>query len=142
MQHVAQQIVVMLRLELFLQLCLATLFGGAIGLERELGGKPAGLRTNILICIGSMLYTKLSITMATGTADPTRVAAQIVTGVGFIGAGTILHARGAVVGLTSAATIWVVAAIGVALGATFYWEAAGTTLLVLLVLQEIGRAHV
>jgi len=141
MQHVAQQIVVMLRLELFLQLCLATLFGGAIGLERELGGKPAGLRTNILICIGSMLYTKLSITMATGTADPTRVAAQIVTGVGFIGAGTILHARGAVVGLTSAATIWVVAAIGVALGATFYWEAAGTTLLVLLVLQGLGRVE-
>jgi putative Mg2+ transporter-C (MgtC) family protein len=129
----------LLRLELFLQLLLATLFGGAIGLERELGGKPAGLRTNILICIGSMLYTKLSITMAVGAADPTRIAAQIVTGVGFIGAGTILHARGAVVGLTSAATIWVVAAIGVALGAAFYWEAAGTTLLVLLVLQGLGR---
>jgi len=121
MQHFLEQMVQMFRLELFLQLCLATLFGGAIGLERELGGKPAGLRTNILICIGSMLYTKLSITMAAGTADPTRIAAQIVTGVGFIGAGTILHARGAVVGLTSAATIWVVAAIGVALGATFYW---------------------
>src|SRR5205823_13532108 len=69
-------------------------------------------------------------------------AAQIVTGVGFIGAGTILHARGAVVGLTSAATIWVVAAIGVALGAAFYWEAAGTTLLVLLVLQGLGRVEV
>jgi len=62
-----------------------------------------------------VLYTKLSFTMAAGNADPTRIAAQIVTGVGFIGAGTILHARGAVVGLTSAATIWVVAAIGVAL---------------------------
>src|SRR2546426_500313 len=123
MQHFAERMVEMFRLELFLQLCLATLFGGAIGLERELGGKPAGLRTNILICIGSMLYTKLSSAMAAGTADPTRIAAQIVTGVGFIGAGTILHARGAVVGLTSAATIWVVAAIGVALGATFYWEA-------------------
>src|SRR5947199_7414470 len=134
-------IVDIFKLELLLQLGLATLLGGAIGLERELGGKPAGLRTNILICIGSMLYTKLSITMATGTADPTRVAAQIVTGVGFIGAGTILHARGAVVGLPSAATIWVVAAIGVALGATFYWEAAGTTLLVLLVLQGLGRVE-
>src|SRR5690349_13745144 len=131
----------LLRLELFLQLALATLFGGAIGLERELGGKPAGLRTNILICIGSMLYTKLSITIAASTADPTRIAAQIVTGVGFIGAGTILHARGAVVGLTSAATIWVVAAIGVALGAAFYWEAAGTTLLVLVVLQGLGRVE-
>src|SRR2546421_607503 len=136
MQHFVQQMIEMFRLELFLQLSLATLFGGAIGLERELGGKPAGLRTNILICIGSVLYTKLSITMASGNSDPTRVAAQIVTGVGFIGAGTILHARGAVVGLTSAATIWVVAAIGVALGAAFYWEAAGTTLLVLLVLHR------
>src|SRR2546427_3572126 len=96
MQHFLEQMVDVFRLELFLQLCLATLFGGAIGLERELGGKPAGLRTNILICIGSVLYTKLSFTMAAGNADPTRIAAQIVTGVGFIGAGTILHARGAV----------------------------------------------
>src|SRR5258708_15319531 len=100
MAHFATDMVELFRLELFLQLVLATVFGGAIGLERELGGKPAGLRTNILICIGSALYTKLSITMAGGNADPTRVAAQIVTGVGFIGAGTILHARGAVVGLT------------------------------------------
>jgi len=141
MQQLAQQIVEMFRLEMFLQLSLATLFGGAIGLERELGGKPAGLRTNILICIGSVLYTKLSITMAGGNADPTRIAAQIVTGVGFIGAGTILHARGAVVGLTSAATIWVVAAIGVALGGAFYWEAAGTTVLVLVVLRGLGRVE-
>jgi putative Mg2+ transporter-C (MgtC) family protein len=141
MQHVITGVIQMFRLELFLQLCLATLFGGAIGLERELGGKPAGLRTNILICLGSVLYTKLSVAMAAGNADPTRIAAQIVTGVGFIGAGTILHARGAVVGLTSAATIWVVAAIGVALGSASYWEAAGTTLLVLLVLQGLGRVE-
>src|SRR5436189_6276726 len=149
MQHFLGQMIEMFRLELFLQLSLATLFGGAIGLERELGGKPAGLRTNILICIGSVLYTHLSLAMLAATSggippgtDTTRVAAQIVTGVGFIGAGTILHARGAVVGLTSAATIWVVAAIGVALGAAFYWEAAGTTLLVLLVLQGLGRVEV
>src|SRR5213594_648102 len=141
MQHFLEQMVDVFRLELFLQLCLATLFGGAIGLERELGGKPAGLRTNILICIGSVLYTKLSFTMAAGNADPTRIAAQIVTGVGFIGAGTILHARDAVVGLTSAATIWVVAAIGVALGATFYSEAAITTLLVLVVLRGLGSVE-
>ena len=129
------------QLELLLQLGLAVLLGGAIGLERELGGKPAGLRTNILICIGSVLYTKLSMTMGGPTSDPTRVAAQIVTGVGFIGAGTILHARGAVVGLTSAATIWVVAAIGVALGAGHYYEALGTTLLVILVLRGLGRVE-
>jgi putative Mg2+ transporter-C (MgtC) family protein len=137
-----QNIVEIFRLDLMLQLVLATLLGGAIGLERELGGKPAGLRTNILICIGSVLYTKLSVTMAGAGYDPTRVAAQIVTGVGFIGAGTILHARGAVVGLTSAATIWVVAAIGVALGGGYYLEALGTTLMVLVVLQGLGRIEI
>lgn len=142
------QIVDIFRLELMLQVGLATLLGGAIGLERELGGKPAGLRTNILICIGSVLYTHLSIAMlnaiagsgGTGT-DPTRVAGQIVTGVGFIGAGTILHARGAVVGLTSAATIWVVAAIGVALGSGYYLEAIATTVVVLAVLAGLGRVE-
>jgi len=145
---VFKQIVDIFRLELMLQVGLATLLGGAIGLERELGGKPAGLRTNILICIGSVLYTHLSIAMlsaiagagGTGT-DPTRVAGQIVTGVGFIGAGTILHARGAVVGLTSAATIWVVAAIGVALGSGYYLEGIATTIVVLGVLAGLGRVE-
>jgi putative Mg2+ transporter-C (MgtC) family protein len=135
-------IVDIFKLELLLQLALATLLGGAIGLERELGGKPAGLRTNILICIGSALYTQLSLSMVHGATDATRVAGQIVTGVGFIGAGTILHARGAVVGLTSAATIWVVAAIGVALGAGNYAEALLTTLVVLVVLQGLGRLEI
>jgi putative Mg2+ transporter-C (MgtC) family protein len=137
----AAQIVEIFRLELMAQLALATLLGGAIGLERELGGKPAGLRTNILICMGAVLYTSLSIEIAGDRADPGRVAAQIVTGVGFIGAGTILHARGAVVGLTSAATIWVVAAIGVALGAGRYLEGIGATLFVVAVLQGLGRAE-
>lgn len=130
-----------LRLELMLQIGLATLLGGAIGLERELGGKPAGLRTNILICVGAALYTHLSVVMVGSEVDSTRVAGQIVTGVGFIGAGTILHARGAVVGLTSAATIWVVAAIGVALGSGFYLEGLGTTLAVIIVLQGLGRVE-
>ena len=135
-----RNIVDIFRLELMLQLGLATLLGGAIGLERELGGKPAGLRTNILICLGSVLYTHISISMMGANAsDPTRVAGQIVTGVGFIGAGTILHARGAIVGLTSAATIWVVAAIGVALGSGYYLESVGTTLVVLAVLAGLGR---
>lgn len=137
----AAQIVEIFRLDLMAQLALATLLGGAIGLERELGGKPAGLRTNILICMGAVLYTSLSIGIAGDRADPGRVAAQIVTGVGFIGAGTILHARGAVVGLTSAATIWVVAAIGVALGAGRYLEGIGATLFVVGVLQGLGRAE-
>jgi putative Mg2+ transporter-C (MgtC) family protein len=142
------RVIEIFRLDLMLQLGLATLLGGVIGLEREFGGKPAGLRTNILICIGSVLYTHLSLAMLTGSTgaiavgtDTTRVAAQIVTGVGFIGAGTILHARGAVVGLTSAATIWVVAAIGIALGSGYYLEAVGTTLAVIIVLAGLGRVE-
>ena len=127
-----------LHLELLLQVLLATFLGGAIGLERELSGKPAGLRTNILICVGATLFTVLSFRMSEGRGDPARVAAQILPGVGFIGAGTILHARGSISGLTSAATIWVVAAIGMALGASAYTEAVGTTLLVMLILAGLG----
>ena len=131
-----------LHLELLLQLLLATLLGGAIGLERELSGKPAGLRTNILICVGSTLFTVLSVKLSAGVGDPGRVAAQVLTGVGFIGAGTILHTRGSVTGLTSAATIWVVAAIGMALGAGAYGEALGTTLLVMTILQGLGLLEI
>jgi putative Mg2+ transporter-C (MgtC) family protein len=130
-----------LHLDVLLKLGLAVLLGGAIGLERELAGKPAGLRTNILICIGAMLFTLMSVQLAfegPGHGDPTRVAAQIATGVGFIGAGTILHARGAVTGLTSAATIWVVAAIGIAIGGGAYIDALGTTALVMVVLYGLG----
>ena len=139
-----RNIIDIFRVELMLQLGLATLLGGAIGLERELGGKPAGLRTNILICLGSVLYTHLSLEMLAGPngiptgTDTTRVAAQIVTGVGFIGAGTILHARGSITGLTSAATIWVVAAIGMALGAGAYTDAIGTAVFVMLILAGLG----
>jgi len=141
MAQTFQQAIEVLRLELLLQLGLATLCGGWIGLEREFSGKPAGLRTNILICVGATLFTSLSIVMSLGRGDPARVAAQILPGVGFIGAGTILHTRGSVTGLTSAATIWVVAAIGMALGARAYTEAIGTTLLVMLVLSGLGRVE-
>jgi putative Mg2+ transporter-C (MgtC) family protein len=127
-----------LRLDLLLQLALAVVLGGIIGLERELKGKPAGLRTNILICMGAALYTALSVKMAGAHGDPGSVAAQILTGVGFIGAGTILHTRGSVTGLTSAATIWVVAAVGMALGSAAYVEAIGTALLVVAVLTGLG----
>ena len=127
-----------LKLELLLQLALAVLLGGAVGFERELKGKPAGLRTNVLICVAATLFTVLSFKISSGRGDPGRLAAQILTGVGFIGAGTILHMRGAVTGLTSAATIWVVTAIGVAVGARAYLEALGTTALVMLVLAGLG----
>jgi putative Mg2+ transporter-C (MgtC) family protein len=128
-----------LRLELLLQLALAVLLGGVIGLERELSGKPAGLRTNVLISTGATLFTVLSLHLAGVRGDPARVAAQILPGVGFIGAGTILHTRGAVSGLTSAATIWVVAAIGMAVGSGAYVEGVGTTALVIAVLLGLGR---
>jgi putative Mg2+ transporter-C (MgtC) family protein len=126
-----------LHLELLVQLLLAVLLGGAVGLEREMKGKPAGLRTNILICIAAVLFTTLSLRLSQGRGDPGRLAAQILTGVGFIGAGTILHTRGAVTGLTSAATIWVVTAIGIALGSGAYVEAMGATVLVMLVLAGL-----
>jgi putative Mg2+ transporter-C (MgtC) family protein len=127
--------------DLVLQLALATVFGGAIGLERELKGKPAGLRTNILICIGAASFTHLSLQIGSGVGDPGRVAAQILTGVGFIGAGTILHTRGSVTGLTSAATIWVVTAIGMDLGTGLYVQALATTAMVMVVLAGLGRAE-
>jgi uncharacterized membrane protein YhiD involved in acid resistance len=131
-----------LKLVLLLKLLLATLLGGAIGFEREIAGKPAGLRTNILICVGAALFTHLSISIAQigftpdgrPYGDTTRIAAQIVSGIGFLGAGAILHAHGAVVGLTTAATIWVVAAVGAAIGAGAYVEGVGTSVLIILVL--------
>ena len=138
MTSVWQQLVHELRLELLVQLVLAVILGGAVGIERELRGKPAGLRTNILICMGATLFTVLSYRLSMGRGDPGRVAAQILTGVGFIGAGTILHLRGAVTGLTSAATIWVVAAVGMALGSGAYMEAMGATLLIMVVLAGLG----
>jgi len=132
-----------LRLDLLLKLFLSVLAGGAIGLERQIAGKPAGLRTNILICLGSALLMDLSVNlgMSFGGArvgDPARLAAQVVTGIGFIGAGTIMQSRGAVTGLTSAATIWVVAAIGLAIGGGFFVEALGATAMVMLVLAGLG----
>ncbi len=130
-----------LRFDLLGALTLSVLLGGAVGLERELRGKPAGLRTNILICVGATLFTQLSIVVSGGDGDPGRIAAQIVTGVGFLGAGTILHTRGTVQGLTSAATIWLVAAIGVAVGAGALFEATGATLLVLVVLRALGAVE-
>ena len=132
------QIISTLRLDLLASLLVAVLLGGAIGLERELRGKAAGLRTNILICVGAALFTQLSLAVDAERGDPARIAAQIVVGVGFLGAGTILHGRGSVTGLTSAATIWLVAANGMAIGAGHVYEAAGVTLLVLLVLRALA----
>ena len=139
----ALQLLEPLPFDLLGRLALAVLLGGIVGVERELSGKPAGLRTNILICLGSALLMDLSITIGVvgsgeRVGDPARIAAQVVTGVGFLGAGTIMQARGEVVGLTTAATIWVVAAIGLAVGAGRRAEAVAAALLVTLVLTALG----
>jgi putative Mg2+ transporter-C (MgtC) family protein len=132
-----------LRLDLLVKLLLAVLLGGVIGFERELAGKPAGLRTNILICVGAALLMDVSVRVGiingTRMGDPGRIAAQIVSGVGFLGAGTIMQSQGMVTGLTSAATIWVVAAIGMTIGAGLYIEGMGAGLLVTFVLVGLGR---
>jgi putative Mg2+ transporter-C (MgtC) family protein len=129
-------------LELIERLLLAAALGAVLGLEREWRNKSAGLRTNILITIGSALFTLMSIELGTGNADPGRIAAQIVTGIGFLGGGAIMRTDSGVHGMTTAATIWVNAAIGVAAGGGAYHLAliaAGITLFVLLVLPPIEK---
>jgi len=123
-----------------LRLSVAAALGGSIGFERELSDKAAGLRTNILICVGSCLFAIISRDLASiaGT-DITRIAAQIVSGIGFLGAGAIMREGEHVTGLTTAATIWVVAAIGIAIGSGFYVEAAGAGILVMVVLAWLTR---
>lgn len=124
----------------FFGIVLATILGAVIGLERELSGKSAGLRTNLLICLGASVFTILSREMAAGTGGSvTRIAAQIVTGVGFLGAGAIIQDRGGVHGLTTAATIWLVASIGMACGARFYQLAVISTLIAIVVLFGLGK---
>jgi putative Mg2+ transporter-C (MgtC) family protein len=125
-------------IEVFTRLLVAGVLGAMIGLERELTGKEAGLRTMILICVGAALFTEMSQVLgAVQGGDPTRIASNIVTGVGFLGAGTILHQGATVKGMTTAATIWVSAAVGMAAGAGDYVRAAGTTALVLLILVPL-----
>jgi putative Mg2+ transporter-C (MgtC) family protein len=122
---------------------LAIACGGLIGVEREIRSKPAGFRTNILICLGSMLFMWLSAQVAMVVAigrpaDPGRIAAQVVAGIGFLGAGTIIQSRGRITGLTSAAMIWVVSAVGMTIGAGYSIIGVITTGLVLLVLVGLG----
>ncbi len=120
------------------RLLLAAVLSAGLGLERELRRKPAGLRTNMLIGIGSALFTIVSLDFARGTGSPDRVAAQIVTGIGFLGAGAILRGRQGVHGLTTAATIWVNAAIGMAAGAGLQGAAIATTAVTLVILGVLG----
>ena len=120
----------------------AVALGAAIGLEREYHGHPAGLRTLAMVSIGSCIFTELGVALAGPHVDPTRIAAQVVTGVGFLGAGAILRDRGDVRGLTTAATVWVVAAIGMAAGFRLFVLAAVGALLVvgaLTLLRPLGE---
>jgi putative Mg2+ transporter-C (MgtC) family protein len=123
------------------RLLLAAILGGVIGLEREFKHRAAGLRTNMFICFGAALFTVLSRALAAEPSDYTRIAAQIIPGIGFIGAGSILHTRGLTSGLTTAATIFVVASIGMAAGGGLYLTAFFATALVLASLFVLGYAE-
>lgn len=120
--------------QLMVRLLLAAGLGAAIGLEREYRQKPAGLRTNILIAVGAALFTTVSLALGRDGASPDRIAAQIVTGVGFLGGGAILSNGINITGMTTAATIWVNAAIGMTAGAGEYAMAAAATAITLAVL--------
>ncbi len=121
------------------RLVLAAILGGLIGLERELNHRPTGLRTNMFICFGAALFTVLSAALAGVPSDAARIAAQIIPGIGFIGAGSILHTRGLTSGITSAATLFVVASIGMAAGGGLYVTAMFATGVVLLALFVLGH---
>ena len=125
--------------ESMVQVLVAALLGGLIGLEREWRGRDAGLRTNMLIAMGSCLFTVISIhgfpLQGSAAQDTARVAAQIVTGVGFLGAGALIHTGSHTKGLTTAATIWMVAAIGMAVGIQAYALAIFTSVILLAILR-------
>jgi len=121
------------------RLLLAAALGGIIGIERAIHRKSAGIRTNMFICMGAAMFTILSdIIPDPGIGDRTRIASNIVQGVGFLGAGAILHSKGGVSGLTTAATIWVVASIGMGAGAGRYLLATFATMIILLALNALG----
>ncbi|GAW94309.1 MgtC/SapB family protein [Calderihabitans maritimus] len=127
--------------EVIFRLILAGILGGFIGLERESLRKSAGFRTHILVCVGAALVMLVSIHVASGNpnADPARIAAQVVSGIGFLGAGTIMREGATVRGLTTAASLWVVACIGLAVGAGMYFASTIGTGLVFLALLYLGK---
>jgi putative Mg2+ transporter-C (MgtC) family protein len=129
-----------IQLEPLLRLTVGLVLGAAVGWERELQRMPAGFRTHALVGLGSAIFTVVSAYAFAGPlSDPTRIAAQIVTGVGFLGGGAILHYRGSVRGLTTAASLWAVAAVGMAAGAGLYVIAVGGAVLVIVALDLFDR---
>jgi putative Mg2+ transporter-C (MgtC) family protein len=127
-----------LQAEILLELILATFLGMVIGLDREYRNQPAGLRTHMLVGLGSCLFTVLSIYAFPGS-DPGRVAAQIVAGIGFLGAGTIINRKGQAHHLTTAASIWATAAVGMAVGTGAWFLGIGASLLIWIILSVIRR---
>lgn len=127
--------------EIFYRLMLSVILGGIVGWEREKEEKPAGLRTHIIVCLGSTLLMIVS-AYTFPNADPTRIAAQVVTGIGFIGAGTILRTGVGVKGLTTAASIWTMAGVGLAVGAGLYIPAIITAFLIFLILLFVAKFEV
>ncbi len=130
-------------LEIGLKLLLAVALGGLVGIERETSQKPAGFRTNILICLGATMIMILSeLVLGEGRStggDTTRLAAAVVTGIGFIGAGSIIQARGMVIGITTAATIWTVGILGIVIGTGYYLPAVIYTAIIMLILMSFRR---
>lgn len=121
----------------------AIIFGAIVGAEREISGKPAGLRTNVLICMGASIFTIIAIKFAGEINPSSRIIAQIISGIGFLGAGAIIReSGGSVQGLTTAATIWVMAGIGIACGARYYYLAGIATILTLIVLLILGKIEI
>lgn len=125
-------------------LLLAALLGGTVGFERESTGRPAGLRTHILVCVGSALVMIVSIEMwkfsqGAVNADPGRIAAQVVSGIGFLGAGTIMREGATIRGLTTAASLWVVSAVGLAVGAQLYLPAILGVVIILVTLRSLSE---
>jgi putative Mg2+ transporter-C (MgtC) family protein len=130
------------QLDLVLRLSVGLVLGAIVGFERELHSQPAGFRTHSVVALGSAIFTVVSAYAFSGPgADPTRIAAQIVSGIGFIGAGTILHSRGQIRGLTTAASLWSVAGIGMAAGAGLYGVAVTGTVLMLIILSILDRVE-
>lgn len=130
----------MTTLDFFLRLSAATIAGGAVGLERQINNKSAGLRTNTLVSVGSGIYVLINVMLTENGGDPTRIIGQIVTGIGFLGAGVILHRGLNVQGLTTAATIWCSAALGSLAGLGMYDELLISTVLIILVNTAFKKA--
>ncbi|NIP40247.1 MAG: MgtC/SapB family protein [Candidatus Aenigmarchaeota archaeon] len=121
-----------LEMEIVIKLVVSAVLGTLVGFERAVHNKPAGMRTHSLVCIGSTLFTILSVSVIGG--EPSRIAAGIVTGIGFLGAGIIFRAESKMRGITTAAELWVLASIGIAIGIGFYFAALAATLIVIFIL--------